>query len=227
MALAAENQSDNKMQQRENQARENLSSKLKGLARYRRHIRDESDACKIIGFLYAHKEATAREIAEGTGVLDTPRDLWRLKEANLVVQDNGKYSLTDEGIWTVLCKRLGLTFLQLRILAFAYSECETFKRIGSRPVFIVTVYLSFSGRYKPKTVRMAASKLVEKGYLKRMGKDRLTEGVKYGELVLYAQDLDRLYRWIMAKNNEEAKVIENDPETKINLEILQKIHFGF
>lgn len=206
---------------------EDLSSELKKLIRHRSHIRYQSDACKIIDFLYAHKVACVKEIADGTGVLDTPRDLWRLKKASLVVQNNNKYSLTDEGIWTVLCKRLGLTFLQLRILAFAHSEFETFRRMGSRPIFIVTMYLPFSGKYKPKTVRMAASKLVEKGYLKRIGKDKLTEGDKYSELARYVQDLDQLCIWIMEKNEEEAKVTENDPETKRNLEILRKIHFGF
>ncbi len=196
----------------ESRIKENgLFSKLRKLARHKLHVRAGSNAYKIMGFLYVYKEANAKEIAERTGVLDVFTDLQSLKRRNFIVRHNDEYSLTKEGKWLVIASRLGLTFLELRILTHAYFLMKTMKNIGCREVFLLSLFMQFRGSHLPGSVRRASYELVALGFLGRLGKGKFAKGKRFGELEPYSRELEELYDWMMDNEEHMNELIRNDP----------------
>ncbi|MGI0060811.1 MAG: hypothetical protein ACREBJ_13710, partial [Nitrosotalea sp.] len=107
----------------------------------------KSRASAIINSLYPDKKKsfTALVKEHGTGIKST---LIRFKHQGLVIQDpDDLYCLTSFGIWFSISNQLGITFLELCVLACTCCVQERYSKNGKQGYYILPFFEEILGKY--------------------------------------------------------------------------------
>lgn len=111
----------------------------------------KSKASAIINSLYPDKKKSFSVLVKehGTGIKST---LARFKHQGLVIQDpDDLYCLTSFGIWFSISNQLGITFLELCVLACACCVHERYSKNGKQGYYILPFFEEILGKYYAKS----------------------------------------------------------------------------
>lgn len=173
-------------------------------------------ASEIISLLFPDKKRTLIELRQGSDVIsNAPRyslrtALQRLKRRGLVAYGNDyRYFLTDLGRWFAISHKLGLSFLELCILACACCVQERYAKSGNKGFYMASSFEKiFKEYYSKQYLKDILASLGKKGYASRYAKGSLSvfEGVREELMSSYGIYLEGLEGWLCSLKEHELEI---------------------
>lgn len=115
-----------------------------------KRLSSKSKASALINSLYPDKKKSFSVLVKehGTGIKST---LVRFKHQGLVIQNSdGSYCLTSFGIWFSISNQLGITFLQLCVLASTCCVQKRYDENGKHGYYILPFFEEIFKKYYTK-----------------------------------------------------------------------------
>lgn len=196
----------------------------KGRAIRSRYANKNAVPQQMLDYLYPNDKKTRQEIEDSLGIQKPykPHPLDRLVKSDHLRFETGPddtktYSLTQYGRWSVIAKRLGLSFMELCILADAYGihgrfiGNDKFVKNNIEPFYIQTKFSELFPHhiYSENTLRSFFEKIKSKRYAYRWSKRSLQiHPDKFEELKKYHDDFKTIENWLNSFNDRLCEIID-------------------
>ena len=169
-----------------------------------------SISCQVIDALYLKKRKTHSEMC----VLlekDIHTTIIALKKKGLVNQNQyGQYLLTDLGTWLAISRLLGVTFLELCVLASACCVHQRYARSGKTGYYMQPTFeIIFKEFYSKRYISHLFSSLIKKGFAFRYVKKTLRIYQKTCDDLMagYGKDFKKLESWLDRLEEDKLEIL--------------------
>lgn len=192
---------------------------LQQMVFYNEFVKRNSNAARILAFLYPDKKYDSRTIKDALGLpaMNREGEMTNLTRKKLVsTQGHGsdrRYFLTQKGRWFALCNDLGLGFLSLCALADAYGMQSRLESVNLTGFYVYPRFTElFDGIYSENNLRKALECLKVQKLATRHTKKTLRIIPRVFSYLQnnYHSDLEDLQRWIAQVSARKDEMLECD-----------------
>ena len=165
---------------------------------------------QILDTLYPASKKTTAELRDVTG-MNVKKTLNKLKKRHFVMQDHRDrpYSLTDLGIWFTISHKLGVSFLELCVLACACCVQYRYASSGKIGFYMRSTFEGiFKEYYSKHYISSVFSSLRTKGFAVKYVKKTLRIYPKTCEdlMVTYGEQFKKLESWLDELQEKELDI---------------------
>ncbi len=165
---------------------------------------------EVLDALYLEKRKIFSDMCHLLG-RDVHTTLIALKKKGLITQNKQKqYLLTDLGAWLAISHRLGVSFLELCVLASACCVHQRYSSSGKTGYYMQPTFEKiFKDYYSKRYISHLFSSLIAKGFAFRYAKKTL--GIHHNTwkdlMAKYGKDLKSLESWLDGLEEKKVEIL--------------------